>query len=456
MNWLKVNRPDTSRQNVHVHDHYTRIAHQSLFGGNKMAPGNNGRQIQSRRYNGAKRRIPAIRHIIWDWNGTLLDDAKACASAVDVLMRRRGMAGETLEGYRTRVKFPVRAYYLRAGFDLDKEDYDFLCDEFGIAYEEAISGFVPGEGGQPRPFGIHDDVRDVLSSFSALGVTHSIVSAAEEATLRMQVGQYGLQEHFIRVAGRDDNHGGTKTHLVEEWVKKCSFPPDQILYIGDTEHDCEAATASGIRVALVSDGHVDEKRLRDCLVPVYSNRRSLLDDVAPMTGLPIFRRMRFMTPIGEMGIVTDNLGVFHVDLPDAEPWPIPAGCREEAPDGKTRDARDALLRWFQNPSVKPQAALSILGTPFQREAWAAVGQLAPGGTASYGALALLMGRPGAARAVARALRGNPVPVFIPCHRVIGSDGTPTGYMGKRKNPLQDRLLAIEAGCIDSHRHGSGS
>jgi methylated-DNA-[protein]-cysteine S-methyltransferase len=288
-------------------------------------------------------------------------------------------------------------------------------------------------------------VREVLSSLSALGVTHAIVSASEETALRMQVGQYGLLGQFVRLAGREDNHGGTKTHLVEEWVKECGYPSNQILYIGDTEHDCEAATASGIRVALVADGHVDEKRLRDCLVPVYSDRRSLWKDVAPMTGQPIFRRMRFESPLGEMEVVTNNLGVFHVGLPDGEPWPLLSGCLEEVPDEKTKDARDAILRWFQNPFAKFKVALSILGTPFQREVWAAAAEVKPGGTASYGSLALRMGRPGAARAVAQALRANPVPLFIPCHRIIGSDGTPTGFMGKRKNPLQDSLLAIERG-----------
>ena len=418
-----------------------------------------GENEGDRKHDGRKWRIPAIRHLIWDWNGTLLDDARACASAVDKLMRRRGMAGETLEGYRARVMFPVRSYYLKTGFDLEREDYDLLCDEFGEAYAGFVMGIDPAEGAtsvdgstpvevgknSPQPSGIHADVPEVLAESSALGVTHAIVSASEAAALRRQVDQYGLTSRFMALAGRDDNHGGTKTHLVDEWVKHCGYPRDQILYIGDTEHDCDAATEAGIRVALIADGHVEETRLRDCRVPVYPNRRSLWNDVRLMTDKPVYRRVRFDTPLGQMGIVTDNLGVFHVDLPDAEPWSIPAGCKAEDPDGKTKEARDAILLWIDNPFVRPRVALSILGTPFQREVWTAVSQLRAGETASYGSLALRMGRPGAARAVAQALRANPAPIFIPCHRVIGSDGTPTGFMGKRKNPLQEQLLAIERG-----------
>ncbi len=386
-----------------------------------------------------------IRHMIWDWNGTLLDDAKACAAAVDTLMDRRGMLGETIDGYRGRVMFPVRDYYRKAGFDLEREDYGALCDEFGDAYGAAVLADLP-EGhrhaGLP-PTGIHHDAVQVLTEAGRLGVTHAIVSASEFGALRQQVETFGLSAFFQELVGRDDNHAGTKTHLVQAWVERCGYRRDQILYIGDTEHDCEAALASGIRVALVSDGHVEVSRLLPCRVPVFPNRHALWQSVAPLTDRPVFRTLRFETPIGEMGVTTDNLGVVHVDLPDQTEWNPPAGCLAGEPNECTIQARNALLSWFEHPDLLPGPALSILGTAFQREVWGAVSGIRTGETTSYGALALQIGRPGAARAVAQALRANPVPILIPCHRVLGSDGTPTGFMGKRKNPLQQRLLDLE-------------
>jgi len=69
------------------------------------------------------------------------------------------------------------------------------------------------------------------------------------------------------------------------------------------------------------------------------------------------------------------------------------------------------------------------GTPFQRVVWAALREIPPGRTTSYGQLAARLGRPGASRAVGLANGANPVAIAVPCHRVIGADGTLTGYGG---------------------------
>jgi methylated-DNA-[protein]-cysteine S-methyltransferase len=71
--------------------------------------------------------------------------------------------------------------------------------------------------------------------------------------------------------------------------------------------------------------------------------------------------------------------------------------------------------------------LELEGTPFQRKVWALLQQIPPGETRSYAELARLLGKPGAARAVGAANARNPVALFVPCHRVIGSDGALTGY-----------------------------
>lgn len=72
-------------------------------------------------------------------------------------------------------------------------------------------------------------------------------------------------------------------------------------------------------------------------------------------------------------------------------------------------------------------ALDLQGTPFQTRVWAALQDIPAGKTTTYGALALAIGQPGAARAVGRALAANPVAVLVPCHRVVGADGSPGGY-----------------------------
>jgi len=85
--------------------------------------------------------------------------------------------------------------------------------------------------------------------------------------------------------------------------------------------------------------------------------------------------------------------------------------------------------------------LDLRGTPFQRKVWRALARIPCGRTASYGAVARKVGKPGAARAVGGANNANPVPIVVPCHRVIGSDGSLTGFGGGIG--LKKKLLALE-------------
>jgi methylated-DNA-[protein]-cysteine S-methyltransferase len=142
------------------------------------------------------------------------------------------------------------------------------------------------------------------------------------------------------------------------------------------------------------------------------------------------------TPIGEAVIVTDADGVLRaLDWADCEPrmaqlLRLQYGAlrlgRAAAPD----IIKAALGRYFAGDL----AALSTIpwrtaGTPFQRAVWSGLVRIAPGETLSYGALATRLGCPKAVRAVGHANGSNPISLVVPCHRVIGADGSLTGYGG---------------------------
>ncbi len=101
-------------------------------------------------------------------------------------------------------------------------------------------------------------------------------------------------------------------------------------------------------------------------------------------------------------------------------------------------AFEEYFRGIRDPWDLP---LDITGTSFQKEVWRALCHIPYGTTLSYGALAQMVGRPRAVRAVALAVGKNPLPVVLPCHRVVGYDGTLTGYRGGLR--LKERLLALE-------------
>jgi methylated-DNA-[protein]-cysteine S-methyltransferase len=100
-------------------------------------------------------------------------------------------------------------------------------------------------------------------------------------------------------------------------------------------------------------------------------------------------------------------------------------------------ARSELERYWRGEADTFEVALDLQGTPFQRAVWQALRTIAAGSTCSYGELAAAVGTPSAARAAGAAVGRNPVSVIVPCHRVVGRDGTLTGYAGglERKRAL---------------------
>ncbi|HTZ10513.1 MAG TPA: methylated-DNA--[protein]-cysteine S-methyltransferase [Acidimicrobiales bacterium] len=132
-------------------------------------------------------------------------------------------------------------------------------------------------------------------------------------------------------------------------------------------------------------------------------------------------------------------------VPGAAPAPPPAG-RQPRPreDAAVLDrAAHQLEEYFAGRRRRFTVPLAPAGTPFQRRVWDALGTLPYGTTVSYGRLARLVDRPGAARAVGHANARNPLAVVVPCHRVVGSSGALTGYGGGLD--AKRFLLELEAG-----------
>ncbi|MDR9396933.1 methylated-DNA--[protein]-cysteine S-methyltransferase [Pontimonas sp.] len=106
-------------------------------------------------------------------------------------------------------------------------------------------------------------------------------------------------------------------------------------------------------------------------------------------------------------------------------------------------AKAQLEEYFAGTRHTFDVPVSMKGTPFQEAVWSALESIPYGETASYGQLAQRVGRPGAARAVGGAVGGNPVPIIVPCHRVMGSTGKITGYSGGDGIATKKALLAHE-------------
>jgi methylated-DNA-[protein]-cysteine S-methyltransferase len=150
----------------------------------------------------------------------------------------------------------------------------------------------------------------------------------------------------------------------------------------------------------------------------------------------IFGLDRFETPIGTALLVTDAVGALRaLDWEDYEPrlrkllrlhYGAPVLENARAPV----DIRAALSGYFKGDLASLSAIeWRVAGTPFQRKVWTALRTIPAGTTTSYGALAAQLGMPRAVRAVGLANGANPISIVVPCHRVIGTNGSLTGYGG---------------------------
>lgn len=146
------------------------------------------------------------------------------------------------------------------------------------------------------------------------------------------------------------------------------------------------------------------------------------------------------TDIGQLLLAADNMGLREV-------W-FDAGKHQKSPDlawqhapTKLAFARKQLQEYFAGKRQMFELPLHPLGTPFQMAVWQALAKIPYGTTVSYGELARRIGQPQAMRAVGAANGRNPLPIVLPCHRVIGSNGSLTGFGGGL--PTKQFLLALE-------------
>ncbi|HEV8579464.1 MAG TPA: methylated-DNA--[protein]-cysteine S-methyltransferase [Thermoanaerobaculia bacterium] len=122
-----------------------------------------------------------------------------------------------------------------------------------------------------------------------------------------------------------------------------------------------------------------------------------------------------------------------------------AGAEIVEDAGRTAEVRRQLAEYFAGERRQFDLKLAPEGTPFERAVWTELAKIPFGETRSYGEIAQVLGRPGSARAVGRANGANPIPIVVPCHRVIGADGSLTGFGGGLE--AKSRLLELEGGAL---------
>jgi len=153
---------------------------------------------------------------------------------------------------------------------------------------------------------------------------------------------------------------------------------------------------------------------------------------------------RLPTPLGEVTVIADDDWLTELHLP-GDDGVVPADAVEGGPTVDRAAAQ--LAEWFTGDRRHFDLPLAPVGTAFQRRVWAALVAVPYGETATYGDIAAAIGQSTATRAVGAANARNPIPLIIPCHRVVGAGGALVGYSGGGGIPTKRYLLDLERGAL---------
>jgi phosphoglycolate phosphatase len=194
--------------------------------------------------------INNYKHIIWDWNGTLLNDVDFCRRIINRILVENELPELSLEKYREIFTFPVQDYYKTAGLDFSKTSFEVMGKDFIDEYEE-----------KKLSCSLHENAIEVLSTIHQKGIKQSVLSAYLHDNLVSILGHYNLTQYFDNVIGLDNIYAGSKTHLGLALIDQLNLPKENILFIGDTLHDAEVAKAMGVKSILIANGHQVKEKL---------------------------------------------------------------------------------------------------------------------------------------------------------------------------------------------------
>ncbi|MER7624802.1 HAD family hydrolase [Streptomyces sp. NPDC126503] len=201
-------------------------------------------------------------HLVWDWNGTLLDDIGAVIDATNAAFAELGLEPITLERYRELYTVPVPKFYERLMGRLPTDDEWTVMDgTFHRHYWQRAEACVLTPG-----------AAELLAARQASGLTQSLLSLAPHTDLVPLVRRHGIAERFLRVDGRTDRStDGKAGHMVRHLTALRDVPAERVVVIGDAADDAYAAAHVGARAVLFTGGSHSRASLERVGVPVVDS-----------------------------------------------------------------------------------------------------------------------------------------------------------------------------------------
>ncbi len=202
-------------------------------------------------------------YIIWDWNGTLLDDLSASLASVNDMLEKRKMEPVDIVRYRECISVPIRGFYEKV-FDLDKEDYSEILREYNEGYLYHL-----------KNCGLSEGAEELLEAFDKAGAKQIIVSSSNNEQLSGNVKRYGIWDFFDAVSGAADYMATSKIERAVAYLEKENAKKEEVLVIGDLVHDAEMANKIGADCILLSSGHERPERLLSANAEIVDSLKEL-------------------------------------------------------------------------------------------------------------------------------------------------------------------------------------
>jgi phosphoglycolate phosphatase len=205
------------------------------------------------------------KHIIWDWNGTLLNDVEVVIDVMNSLLQKRKMPIINMERYLQIFDFPVINYYTKLGFNFSLEPFEKIANEYVELYKAAY-----------HTCNLQKDAEKILKLVSDSDITQSILSASQQTYLNESIDFYKINDFFVKLVGLSDHYAVSKVENGKKLLQDLSLSPKDVLLIGDTVHDFEVSKALGCDCLLVSCGHQHLDKFKKYDVPIYNSLSDLI------------------------------------------------------------------------------------------------------------------------------------------------------------------------------------
>ncbi|RPH89802.1 MAG: HAD family hydrolase [Calditrichaeota bacterium] len=210
------------------------------------------------------RQALTCRHILWDWNGTLLDDVWLCVEIINELLHKQHLPAVTRDQYRNLFDFPVRDYYQKLGFDFEQTPFEQIGTEFMDHYRRRW-----------RECSLHSQAEEQLQRFFDAGMTQVILSAAQVSLLDECTRFYRIEKYFGAVLGLDHHYADGKVEIARNYMQDIEIDPQHIVFIGDTSHDALVAQEIGVNCILYVNGHHPAEKLTPWQWPIIHSLQEL-------------------------------------------------------------------------------------------------------------------------------------------------------------------------------------